>query len=438
MSSSRRPPPPALPNDSLAASLLLAGQAVAEVLGGSNLTEALARTWQSRPDLAPANRGAVQDLAYGALRRYGRGDFFLGRLLSKPLADPLLRAILLCALYRLETRPEEGHTTVDQAVEAAGTVKHGAFRGLANGVLRNFMRQREALQAEVIQYGEARWQHPLWWIARLRKQLPDAWQGVLEAGNGHPPMALRANRRRISPEDYLARLTQAGVPVRLLAGGALVLERPVPVERLPGFADGLASVQDAGAQRAAEFLDVADGMRVLDACSAPGGKTAHLLERGDLDLTALDADPRRLVRVGENLSRLGLSARTLAGDCRDLGAWWDGRPFQRILADVPCSASGVARRHPDIKWLRREADIAGFAATQAAILDALWQTLAPDGKMLYATCSVFSQENELQVAAFARRHPDCRRLSIEGEPAVQLLPDQDHDGFFYALLQKAP
>jgi len=437
LSSSLRPTSPALPSDSLAFALLLAGQAVAEVLGGSNLTEALARTWRAHPGLSTGGHGAVQDLAYGALRRYGRGDFLLGRLLSKPLFDPLLRAVLLCALYRLEARPEDGHTTVDQAVEAAGTVRRGAFRGLANGVLRNFLRQRETLQASVTVNTEATWQHPRWWIARLKAELPDAWQRVLEAGNGHPPMALRANRRRISPEAYLARLLEAGIPARLLAGGALVLERPVPVERLPGFAEGLVSVQDAGAQRAAGLLDVADGMRVLDACSAPGGKTAHLLESADLDLTALDADAGRLAKVQENLFRLGLSARTRAADCREHPAWWDGQPFQRILADVPCSASGVVRRHPDIKWLRREKDIAGFAATQAALLDALWQTLAADGKMLYATCSVFAEENEMQAAAFARKHPDCRRLPIEGASTLQILPDQDHDGFFYALLQKA-
>lgn len=428
---------PALPPDSLAFALHLAAQGVAQVLGGGNLTEALASIWRAHPGLPHASHGAVQDLAYGALRRYGRGDFLLGRLLARPLADPLLRAILLCALYRLETRPEDGYTTVDQAVEAAGTVKRGAFRGLANGVLRNFLRQLDALQAGVSVNTEATWQHPRWWVARLKAELPEVWQQVLAAGNAHPPMALRPNRRRVSPEAYLVLLQEAAIPARLLAGGALVLERPVPVERLPGFADGLASVQDAGAQRAAGLLDVADGMRVLDACSAPGGKTAHLLEVADLDLTALDADGRRLEKVKENLSRLGLSARMLAADCSELPTWWDGRPFQRILADVPCSASGVVRRHPDIKWLRRDSDIAGFAGTQSAILDALWQTLAADGKMLYVTCSVFGDENELQVAAFARKHPDCRRLPIEGAPALQLLPDQDHDGFFYALLQKA-
>ena len=428
--------PAALPADSLAYALLKAADAVARVLGGSNLTEALARCWRENPGFPAATRGAVQDLAYGALRRYGIGDFCLGHLLHKPLTDNTLRALLLAAMYRLEARPEDAHTTVNQAVAAAATLQNGFVTKLANAVLRGYQRRRDELLALAEQDEEARWQHPRWWQARLKKLYPADWESVLAAGNGHPPMALRANGRQITPEDYLARLTEAGIGASLLEGGALLLDKPQPVERLPGFAEGLASVQDAGAQRAALLLDVGGVMRVLDACAAPGGKTAHILERGKFDMTALDSDATRLGKVRENLQRLGLSARLRAGDCRDLAAWWDGKPFQRILADVPCTASGVVRRHPDIKWLRRETDIASFAKTQAQILDALWQTLAPGGKLLYATCSVFHEENEGQVAAFAARHADCLRLPIDGAPALQLLPRDEHDGFFYALLAK--
>lgn len=419
--------------------MLLAGRVVVEVFEGRNLNEVLGRLWRERADLVAGTRGAVQDLAYGTLRRYGRGDFILGALMQKPPAEPLLRALLLVALYRLEARPDESHTVVNQAVEAIGTIKRGAFRGLGNGVLRNFLRRREELLAGLAGLAgreEAFFQHPAWWLRRLKADRPGHWREVAQAGNGHPPMALRVNRRRLAPEAYLDLLGKAGIVARLLESGALLLERPVPVERLPGFFEGLVSVQDGGAQAAARLLDVAEGMRVLDACAAPGGKTAHLLELADLDLTALDAEAERLTRVRENLARLGLSARTVAADCRELSAWWDGRPYERVLADVPCSASGVARRHPDIKWLRRDSDIGGFAATQSAIMDALWQTLAPDGKMLYATCSVFAEENELQVSRFAGRHADCLRLPLEGAPALQLLPGPDHDGFFYALLQK--
>jgi len=224
--------------------------------------------------------------------------------------------------------------------------------------------------------------------------------------------------------------------VRELPNGALLLERPVAVSRVPGFAEGCVSVQDAGAQYAADYLDLDDGLRVLDACAAPGGKTAHILETADVILTALDSDAGRARRVTENLDRLGLSAKVHTADCRDLERWWNGRPFDRILADVPCSASGVVRRNPDIKWLRRSDDIARFAAQQADILEALWRVLAPGGKMLYATCSVFAEENGDQVAAFAARHPDCRRIPIGGQLDCQHLPCPEHDGFFYALLEK--
>ena len=422
--------------DSLAYSLHLAAAAIAEVIGGRSLNEALARGFREHPALSPAARGAMQDLAYGALRQFGRGDFFLGRLMETLPRDAQVRALLLAALYRLEQRPEEAHTIVNQAVEAAGATARGKYKALVNAVLRNFLRRREELAAAAQADDAAQYCHPRWWIARLKRAWPDDWQAILAAGNGHPPMTLRVNVRRIAPADYCSRLGEAGLAARPLGGAALLLERPVGVDRLPGFSEGLCSVQDAGAQRAALLLDVHDGMHVLDACAAPGGKTAHALELAEVDLLALDADAGRALRVSENLFRLGLTARVLPADCRDLDAWWDGRPFDRILADVPCSASGVVRRHPDIKWLRRESDIAKFARTQAEILDALWRVLAPGGKLLYATCSLFPEENARQVAAFAARQEDCMRLKIEDAPESQLLPTNEHDGFFYALLQK--
>jgi 16S rRNA (cytosine967-C5)-methyltransferase len=281
-----------------------------------------------------------------------------------------------------------------------------------------------------------RFRHPAWWIARLRTSFPEAWQGALEAGNQHPPMALRVNGRCAGVAAVQAELSDAGHVCRRLANDALLLERPLPVGQLPGFAEGRLSVQDAGAQWAAHWLDLAPGQRVLDACAAPGGKAAHILERAEVDLLALELDAARVARVRDNFARLGLAAELRHADCRAVDAWWDGRPFDRILADVPCSASGVVRRHPDIKWLRRATDIARFAAQQGEILDALWPTLAPGGKLLYVTCSLFDEENHGQIARFCERHPDARRLDIDGRPAQQLLPDAEHDGFFYALLAK--
>jgi 16S rRNA (cytosine967-C5)-methyltransferase len=251
-------------------------------------------------------------------------------------------------------------------------------------------------------------------------------------------MCLRVNLRRTGAEAYAARLSGEGMTARKLGAAALLLERPVPVDRLPGFFDGDVSVQDAGAQRAATLLDLRDGQRVLDACAAPGGKTAHILETARVALTALDSDAERCEDVSRNLARLGLAAEVRVADCSELDDWWDGKAFDRILADVPCTASGVARRHPDIKWLRRPGDAAAFAMRQARILDALWRVLAPGGKLLYVTCSVFPEENGAVIDAFTTRTPGaCCAALADGAPA-QWLPGSEHDGFFYSLLEKTP
>ena len=424
-----------LPEDSLGYAIFTSAQLIANVVSGTTLTEGLTTLWATRPQTPAGVRGAVLDLTYGTLRDYGRQDFILDRLLQKPLPEPV-QSILRVALYRLDSHADTAHTVVNQAVDAAATCLDGKFKGVVNGVLRNALRQMDALNKAADTDMVAEHRHPPWWIRRLKSQYSAEWRDILRAGNSHPPMALRINVLRSNLEDTLLSFADAGLGVRQLTNGALLLERPVPVSRLPGFAEGCISVQDAGAQFAAQYLDVDDGQRILDACAAPGGKTAHILEIADVELTALDADPLRARRVTENLQRLGLEATVKHADCRDLTGWWDGRPFDRILADVPCSASGVVRRNPDIKWLRRASDIAHFASQQAEIIDALWQVLAPGGKMLYATCSVFSEENREQMADFAARHPDCRRLPVNGQLDCQYLPSSEHDGFFYALLEK--
>jgi 16S rRNA (cytosine967-C5)-methyltransferase len=260
---------------------------------------------------------------------------------------------------------------------------------------------------------------------------------VLAAGNTHPPMCLRVNVRRATSEAYHARLAAEGISASRLGPVSLLLEKPVPVDRLPGFAQGEVSVQDSGAQRAAGLLELRAGQRVLDACAAPGGKCAHILESADVEMTALDADAARCASITRDQERLGLKATVRAADCTALDAWWDGVAFERILADVPCSASGVARRHPDIKWLRRDADVAAFAKRQSRILDALWRTLSPGGKLLYVTCSVFPEENDAVVDAFTARTPGACRASLPAGAAAQLLPGAEHDGFFFARLEKS-
>ena len=407
---------------------MLAARALAQVRAGRSLNEALSAL-ADQPTVA---RAAAQDIIYGVLRAYGRGDFILGRLMARPLTHEETQALLLAALYRLETRPGAEPMVVDQAVAAAGELVNGTLKPVVNGVLRNFLRQRDSLLTEVQGDDVARHQHPAWWLSRLRRAFRDDWPGIVAAGNMAPPMTLRVNTRRISVSDYLDKLQALGASAEKVGSAGLRLVMPMGVERLPGFADGWVSVQDAGAQRAAELLDPPHGARVLDACAAPGGKTAHLLERADVSVVALDIDATRARRISDNLGRLGLTAEVRAADCLTVDDWWDGQMFDAILADVPCSASGVARRHPDIKTLRRESDIRVLARTQTAILDTLWRLLKSGGRMLYATCSVFGEENEGQIDAFLVRQTDARRIAEE-----RWLPDAAHDGFYYALLEKA-
>ncbi len=417
-----------LAHDSLGYSLLLGARVLASVYAGRSLNEALSILAQE-PAVA---RAAGQDIAYGVLRRYGWGEFLLGRLMSRPLTHAETQALLLAALYRLESRPEAAPMVVDQAVAAAGELAGGGLKGVVNGVLRNFLRQRESLLVAAGLDDVARYWFPPWWLARLRRTYRDQWQDIVAAGNVPPPMTLRINRRHCSVGDYRVRLSGLGIAAKPVGSWGLTLDKPVAVDVLPGFVDGWVSVQDAGAQRAAELLVPEAGSRVLDACAAPGGKTAHLLESADLDLLALDIDPLRTRRIEDNLMRLGLSARVKAADCQVPAQWWDGRPFDAVLADVPCSASGVVRRHPDIKVLRRESDIRRLVHTQAAILDTLWSVLRPGGRLLYATCSLFVEENSAQIDAFLVRQPGAKRVAEE-----LWLPGENNDGFYYALLHKA-
>jgi 16S rRNA (cytosine967-C5)-methyltransferase len=411
----------------------LAAGALEEVLAGAALHQVLPRRLQQVQ--TPGERGALQDIVYGSLRQLGRLDAWLDALLERPLTDPELGWLLRVAIYQLAYTRAPAHAVVHNAVSAAG---EGWRRGLANAVLRNFQRRRAELEKIADALPSARWSHPDWWITRLQADYPDQWQAILEASLLHPPFTLRVNARRGDVAGYLQRLTEAALPAHQSGPDAITLEKAVAVHSLPGFDAGDVSVQDAGAQWAARLLDAQPGERVLDACAAPGGKTGHILERSEVDLVALDVDAARLARVQENLDRLQLKATLVEGDAAQPDAWWDGRPFDRILADVPCSASGVVRRNPDIKWLRRPEDIAQFAAQQAVMLERLWRLLAPGGTLLYATCSIFHEENEGQVQAFLARHAgDAERCPLP-EPLSDgpLLPDAEHDGFYYALLRK--
>jgi len=417
---------------------IAASIAVKQVLAnGRNLNQVLEESLRNKKAWTQAQRAAMQDMSYGTLRFYGQLQAVLDMLLHKPLHDDRVRYLLLVALFQLLHGKSAPHAVVDHAVRAAHTLNHHVS-GLVNALLRNFLRNQPILLAQAEQNHEGKYSYPQWWIDELLAQYGERGPALLEAGNQHPPMTLRVNRRRSSVADYLALLAQHDMSAKVIEPDALQLDKPVAVNRLPGFLAGLVSVQDAGAQYAARLLDVHDGMRVLDACAAPGGKAAHILELATAELVALDKDEKRLQKIAENLQRLELNAQLVTGDASEPGKWWDGRHFQRILADAPCSASGVVRRHPDIKWLRRHADISGFATQQLDILSSLWRLMEQDGKLLYATCSVFQQENEQVITAFLARHPDALRLPVilPGQSEGQLLPNDQHDGFFYALLQK--
>jgi len=409
----------------------------ASVVGRVASGRSLAPHFDAEGRLDRSGRAALVELVYATLRRYGRVQAIVRLLSKRGRTDRLLEPLLWCALAALDCGRYSPHTLVEQAVEAARKAGREHAAGYVNALLRAWLRGRALFETALAADPVAFYWHPAWWIDRVRAAHPEHWQEILAAGNTRPPMALRVNRRRASPEQVLARLAQAGIGARRLEGMAIVLDRPLPVAHLPGYAEGVVSVQDAGAQRAISILDLRDGQRVLDACAAPGGKSGHILECADVSLLALEADAARCDALRRNLARLGLSAEVRAADCTAVAQWWDGRPFERILADVPCTGSGVVRRHPDAKWLRRASDAAGFARRQREILDALWPLLAPGGKLLYVTCSVFPEENEEQVRDFLARTPQARRLALPDGTPSQLLPDAEHDGFFFALIGKA-
>jgi 16S rRNA (cytosine967-C5)-methyltransferase len=420
----------------------IAAIAVSDVLSGRNLTLALPDALSSYPAATQQQRGAAADLSYGTLRFYGEVNAYLEKLLEKPLSNAHITALLLVAIYQLLHDKADDFTVVNQAVKAAGDAKPRWAKSLVNGVLRNFLRQKDALAEKIKQDEVALYSYPQWWINKLKSQYPSAWADILETGNAHPPMTLRVNVQKSTAEEYCQLLARQDIEAAHLGNQAVMLAKPLPVEQIVGFNDGVVSVQDYGAQLAAGLLDLKKGQRVLDACAAPGGKSGHILEVASVHLIALDNDETRLNRVENNLSRLSLSAQLIVADA---AKFKDERPYDRILADVPCTASGIVRRHVDMKWLRREADITTFAKQQAAILANLWQLLAKGGKLLYVTCSIFNEENQQQIEDFLQKNTDATQLPItltnETHNNIQyqhgqLIPTSLHDGLFYALLQK--
>ena len=426
---------------------LAAAKALAAVLSGkASLNSSLPTQLDKVED---RDRGFTQDLAFGTARWQPRLAALAATLLQKPFkaADADVEALLLVGLYQLLYTRVPAHAAIGETVGCADKLKKPWAKALLNAVLRRAQRESEALLAELEHDPVVRTAHPRWLQKSLKAFWPEQWEAICAANNAHPPMILRVNRRHHSRDAYLQLLTEAGINATpcVYSVDGIVLEAATDVRSLPGFAEGWISVQDEAAQLAADLLDLAPGQRVLDACCAPGGKTCHILEvEKDLaGVVAVDLEAKRLVRVRENLARLGLSAELIAADGRDTATWWDGKPFQRILLDAPCSATGVIRRHPDIKLTRQPDDIAALAVLQGELLDALWPTLEVGGILLYATCSTLPTENTEVIQAFLARTSGARELDLATTAGIkqphgrQLLAQEGgHDGFYYAKLIK--
>ena len=415
------------------------------VRDGQSMTAALL-------DVDSTLRPGVQALGFHALRWLGRAEALRQQLAKRPpppQADALL-CVALALAWNEKEAPYSTFVLVDQAVEAAkrseATTHQASF---INGCLRRFLRERDELVAKTDANPQAVWNHPQWWVDRVRKDHPEQWQTILRANNTKAPLVLRINARKTTVDQYIRALAAMNIKAGTVGAQGVILANALAVPSLPGYAEGHFSVQDAAAQLAAPLLLNAlptdRQLNILDACAAPGGKTAHLLELGDNRVTALDIDARRRERVAQNLHRLGLQAQIVVGDAAQPDAWWDGQLFDGILLDAPCTASGIVRRHPDVRWLRRPTDIAQLASIQAQLLDRLWQLLEPGGAFVYCTCSVFRAEGDNQIQTFLAHHTDARLMPSPGHLLPQIsvpgavIPDnlmREHDGFYYALLQK--
>jgi len=422
-------------------SQLIAADCVSEVIKGHNLNQVFERRLEYHPHVTPQQKSVAIFLAYGAIRFLGENQFFIQKLINKKITNKKIEALLCVALFQLNHDQSTDFTVVNEAVEAAKYINKSWAGSFVNGVLRNFIRQKEKLQTELKNNEEALYSYPLWWIKLIKENYNKEWENILLNGNKHPPLTLRINERKTNLKQYEEKLKSEAVSYRVLGDIALELTQPTAVEKIPGFMDGEVSVQDFGAQLAAKLLDLQDGQICLDACSAPGGKTGHMLEIADIELVSIDHQKDRLYKVKENLERLHLNAHLKCADLTAVKTWWNEKLFDRILLDAPCSASGIVRRHVDIKWLRRPRDIEMFAKQQETMLEAMWQLLKKGGKLLYATCSIFHGENQKVIDRFIKEHADAKEVkwSVDSEYSKyenQLIPSENHDGFFYALLEK--
>lgn len=430
-------------DNSLRVGLTDAAQVLSLILGGQSIDSALVSS-----NLSSERKRVAQGLVFETYRNIALAEALCKILTAKP-PKPLIKALILVALVQLQTKRREEFTIVNEAVQAAKKLdENPKVSGFINAVLRRFCRERQSLIKRCSSQESVRCNAPSWWIKRYREVLGEKADSVFKVQHQHPPLSLRINKLKTTAESYLKVLQENGIKASPIGANGVVLDTPIPVEKIPGFFEGMVSVQDAGSQLAADILDAKEGMRVLDACAAPGGKTGHIAEKAPVEILALEIDSTRAEKIKENMERLSLKCEVKVADAADVKHWWDGEPFDRILLDAPCTASGIVRRQPDIPWSRQPADIEKLAKMQKRLLERLWPLVKKGGRLLYAVCSVFPQEGENQIARFLEGFPDATLVPFERAPSGQLrlipteLRDADgkilevHDGFFYALLEK--
>ena len=418
----------------------LAAMIVEQVLLGKNLDKSFDLILNKYNNSEIENLSQIKDMVYGAIRNLGKSNFYINKLVKNKIEDRCLEALLHVVLFQITHERSNNFTLVNEAVDAAKKINHkkSAF---INAVLRNFLRNRDSLKQDLNKDESATYSYPNWWIKKVKNQYPKNWKDILNIGNQRPPLALRINLKKIRVNEYSAILDEHEINHTLVGGECLIINTPLGVDKIPGFLDGKVSVQDFGAQLAAHLIDLKKGHKVLDACSAPGGKSCHMLELNSIELLAIESDKKRTIKIQENIDREGLKAKVLNDKINSQNEWWDKEFFDRILLDVPCSASGIVRRHVDIKWLRRIGDFKSFGDNQLFLLKSTWPMLKENGKLLYVTCSIFEEENRDVIEKFKQDLGNVSELNINFPSNVahiqnQILPSSNHDGLFYALLQK--
>jgi 16S rRNA (cytosine967-C5)-methyltransferase len=420
-------------------SQLLAAKIVEQVLLGKNLDKSF-QLVLSKYNNEEENLPQIKDMTYGAIRDLGKSNFYINKLVKNKIENLCIESLLHIVLFQINHARSNDFTLVNQAVDAAKKIDHKKS-SFINAVLRNFLRNKDNLQKELNENESAMYSYPKWWIEKVKKQYPQNWQEILNIGNQRPPLTLRINSKKIAIKDYSNTLNKQVIDHTLVSDECLIIKKPLDVNKIPGFLDGKVSVQDMGAQLAAHIIDLKNNQKVLDACSAPGGKACHMLELNKIQLTAIESDEQRALKIIDNLKRQGLIAKVLNERINNQNGWWDKEYFDRILLDVPCSASGIVRRHVDIKWLRRINDFQNFADNQLLLLKAAWPMLKEGGKLLYVTCSIFEEENRGVIEEFKQGESNVLEIDIKFPSNIshiknQVLPSDNHDGLFYALLQK--